>query len=126
MDLRIMFIESKVREAEDIYRNVDITRSQRKIIEVLAAKLHEYVPMKEIAIRGFALKATREWQLANRELAASLENLTTKERMKFMKEVLNIMKGSLSRCLIDPKEKNKIDEGIEATLQFYAKEFAKR
>lgn len=121
-----MFNESKVNEAEEVYKTVSTTPTQKKVIQTLCAKLHEYIPIKEISLRGFALMAARDWQIANKEEAKAVEAMSPSERVKFMEDVLGLMKTKFIKILNDPAKIPDVEKGITSVLEFYKQGFAQR
>ncbi len=122
----VQFQQDALDDASDLYNHAQITPTQANVIQVLSSKLCEYIPMNILSMKGFALYAAVDWQKTHQIPASELEKFTPEQRMQFMSYALHHMKNNLIQILRDKAHTGKIEEGIQATLEYYKNTFAQR
>jgi len=70
-----------------MYSKAQLTPEQRKKFESLASMVSKYVPISELATRGFCMMATVEWQKKHSQTVSAIGQENPQERIAVMKEI---------------------------------------
>ena len=104
----------------DYVRNKFIP-NQLKLIREISDGLCEIISIPILAMRGIIWRALDEWQVRNGKGIAEITNLSSSEKLFFVKEIFNIAKKELKIILIDPIDQNEklLDIIFEKAFKHY-------
>ncbi len=118
MTVKPEFIKSEIELAERDYERLTLDPMQREKVGQLASICIKYVPIPEMAMKGFISRAMREWQVENRANFKDTLNWSKNEQIKLAKDIFEIVKITLRRFLIKKEQEPALDAGINAALNF--------
>jgi len=130
--MEIQFVKKPLKEAENLakvfsteenYKRLHITPEQRQYIDDLATLLVEIVPMKEMAMRGFIIRAAKNWQMKNRKAVSESVNWGKKEKLNFGIELMSAVFTELTRTLVKPEEEYELEMALAQAIEMYNVKF---
>jgi len=128
----IQFIKKPIKDAEHLaklfsteenYKRLHITPEQRLFIEDLANMLIEFLPIKEMAMRGFIIRAAKNWQLKNRKQVSESMNWGRKEKLNFGMELMSAIFTELTRTLVQPEQEQELEMVLAEAIEMYNRIF---
>jgi hypothetical protein len=120
------FREAAVQDAINLYKSLETTTEQHNILKALSEQLAKFIPMSELAIRGYGLQAMRDWQVANNRPGADISSMTPAQRLEAMAEILGYLAKRFKRTLRTAEYEDKIDTGMQKLIDYYQKTHAQR
>ena len=124
----IQFIKKPIKEAENLakvfskeenYKQLHITPEQRLFVEDLAKMLVEFLPMKEMAMRGFIIRAAKNWQMKNKKRVSDSLNWGRKEKLDFGIELMSAIFKELTRTLVKPEQEYELELVLAEAIEMY-------
>ncbi len=115
-------------QAEEMYSHAKLDPNQRKLLEGMAKIIVQYVPVNELAIRGFCLMAAATWQKRYSRTVASLAEGSPQERLGAAKELAAELTLKLKQVLHSRgtvKEKL-IDDAMKRVMEVYSQLVTKK
>lgn len=122
----IQFIHSSIEKAEDYYKTIHIAPEQRTIIDSLIPLLSPHLPISDRAMKGFLWRVLKDYQMKRHMALTESANLSPKERIEGLIEILKMLKEALTRVLINQEQELKLDDAISKVITFYKERFASR
>ncbi len=108
LSYNINFDKEALKNTEDDYEKVSLTVDQSKIIQEISRFLCEFIRIPEIAMKGIAWNALREWQIRNNMTISEIAELPIGKRLNTIKEIFCIGNKMLKTMLKQPKSRNEI------------------
>jgi hypothetical protein len=124
----IRFIKKPIKDAEHLaklfsnkenYKRLHITSEQRHFIDDLARMLIAFLPMKEMAMRGFIIRAATNWQMKNRKRVSESANWGSKEKLNFGMELMSTIFTELTRTLVQPEQECELELVLAEAIEMY-------
>ena len=117
--MELKFDKTKVKEAEEEYLKLKLDPAQRGMVETMAQGMKAFVPVSEIAIKGFTWQVMTKWQRDNEMTLAGLHSLPLEERIEATKEMIGISKKIYVRLLWNatPQQKKMLEMGFDGLLE---------
>ncbi len=112
------FVKSEIELAERDYERLTLDPDQREKVVQLASICVKYVPISEMAMKGFISRAMREWQVENKANFKETLNWGQNDQIKIAKDILEIVKITLRKFLIKKEQEPALNAGIDAALNF--------
>jgi len=100
-----------------------ITLEQRQFIDDLATMLIEVVPMKEMAMRGFIIRAAKNWQMKNRKQVSESETWGKEKKLEFGIELMSAIFLELTRTLVKPEQEYEVEMALAQAIEMYNEKF---
>lgn len=120
------FTKNSIEEATEIYNNVNLEPIQRKVVETFGSILHNYISIMEIALRGFALRGIRNWQIAEKKTVGEIMTMAPNDRINAVEKMTQFVYETLKQVVRDSAKHPQIKKGIESFMDVYSKQFAQR
>lgn len=114
--------DERIKQAEGNLNLIFLSPDQRIIVNEIAKEMAGMIPFSDFIIRGFLLRAIREWQIVHNKPIVSASRMNRSKQLQIGIEILNYAKPILSRASYIPDRKLKkqfIDEIIRVTSEYY-------
>ena len=130
--MEIQFIKKPLKEAENLakvfsteenYKRLHITPDQRQFIDNLAKLLVRVVSMKEMAMRGFIIRAAKNWQMKNRKQVSESETWGKEKKLAFGIELMSAIFLELTRTLVKPEQEYEVEMALAQAIEMYNEKF---
>ena len=130
--MEIQFVKKPLKEAENLakvfsteenYKRLHITPEQRQFIDDLATLLIEVVPMKEMAMRGFIIRAAKNWQMKNRKQVSESVNWGKEKKLEFGVDLMSAVFTELTRMLVKPEREYEVEMALAQAIEMYNVKF---
>ena len=130
--MEIQFVKKPLKEAENLakvfsteenYKRLHITPEQRQFIDDLATLLIEVVPMKEMAMRGFIIRAAKNWQMKNRKQVSESVNWGNEKKLEFGVDLMSAVFTELTRMLVKPEREYEVEMALAKAIEMYNQKF---
>ena len=128
----IQFIKKPLQEAENFarvfsteedFQRLHFPPKQRLFIDDLAKLLIAFLPMKEMAMRGFIIRAVKIWQIKNRKKVSECANWGRKEMLNFGMELMSGIFTELTRTLVQPEQEQELELVLAEAIEMYNTKF---
>lgn len=123
-----LFDEAALQRAEQEYAKVALVDDQRMVLESVSAVLAQHVDMNEMAIRGFLLRITRDWQIRTKRTVAELATSTREDRVAFIRGSLDEFKRSATSLLKESQKQkaHSVELAVDRAFAHYMETLALR
>lgn len=117
----VKFDESAIQNIEQNYKKAMCSEGQSKLIRGITKIICEFINIPELAMKGAALNALREWESSNNISVNAIANMPTGKSLNAVKEIFSIGKRIIKEITSTPKEKNEIliDISFERAFKFF-------
>ena len=124
--MALSFSQSAMDQSAASFAQAKLAPEQNQIVRSLSGVLIRTLPMSELAMAGFLVKAIGQWQTEHRRQMTELVTLPPAERIKAVGQVGQVLKGVLRGVLAGKADGPTVDVAVDGALQAYAANFAKR
>jgi hypothetical protein len=121
MTSQLEFKKEAVSKAEQDYTKLQLTPEAKKIIAGAAQVYAKFLPISELALKGFIAMALRDFQVQEKVDAATIPQLPKEKRDRYNQMIAKILLAKLEKVLVRPGQKALLKEGFEKSLEFAAK-----
>ena len=121
-----LFRDSEVEQVEKDFEKITLAPEQRGIVEGIAKIMAQFVPISEIALRGFIWKAITEWQVNSNRTLDELSTSEPKERLEVVKIMFTSAEKDLKKVLRNKSDESTITNAIEKGFNYYKNSFSER
>ena len=104
----IKFNESAIQQAEKDYSKLTLTPEIKRDVEAFAIIFGRYIPMSELALRGFIHLALRDFQMQTHVDIRQVFAMTPSERDKYTEIVENLIYEKMSKVLQREDQKQQL------------------
>ena len=115
----IKFHNEALNEAEDYYKELHISRKQRRKIVMMSKLATNYVPINEYAMCGFAFRAITQYQVDNKIEMIAFEIMSPEAKIEMLSDVMNRVKKMLTTIIVDKNKSHILDTAVKELLEFY-------
>ncbi|MHA2294548.1 MAG: hypothetical protein ACXAEU_20675 [Candidatus Hodarchaeales archaeon] len=115
-----------VYEAEEEYNRLQIDPAQKQIVESMAGLLCQYVPLRKLAMKGFAWRAIIKWQQDNHRALRDLMTIDAEKRIIAAKQIFVILENFLKAVLHNKEKESVVEEAMVKAFDFYKTNYASR
>lgn len=117
----VNFDESALKNIEQVYKKDTCSEVQSKLIRGITKIICDFINIPELAMKGTALKALREWEIINNSSINTIADMPIGKGLNAVKEIFCIGKKMVKEMLSDPKDKNEIliDISFEKAFKFF-------
>ncbi|MFX1500181.1 MAG: hypothetical protein ACFFDH_04355 [Promethearchaeota archaeon] len=122
----IKFNNQEISDAEKYYRTIHISERQKTLIEPVVKAISGQIHISELAIKGFLWRAITEWQMENQKELADVENLSADQRVHIFKIILDLIKKSFTRILIDKSQEPLLEKALDNVSLFYKTQYLRK
>ena len=119
------FHQKDVEAAEKIYLQVKLDPVPRNIVTSFGKFIHEFIPMNELAIRGFALMAIKKWQIEHKQEVSEIMTMSVESRIVNVREMIVFLEEKLSKTLINQAHAPKVQDALQKFIKSYSMLFEK-
>ena len=117
----LAFQKSKIEEVEKDFQKLNLNAIQRGMIAQAAQVYVKYLPISEMAIKGFISFAMRDYQIKNKKDLSTYLEWPPEEQLKSVWEIAGFLKERLTKLLVEPSQEpileKAIKEAVEKSLQ---------
>ena len=118
--------ERVVNEAEEEYSRLQVAPAQTQIVVLMADLLCSFIPLKKLAMKGFAWRAIIKWQKDNHRPLTDLETIPPAQRLSAAKDIFANLEASLKAVLHNKERESIISEAMSKAMKFYKENAANR
>lgn len=122
----IRFNNQEILDAEKYYRTIHISERQKTLLEPVAKAISDQINVSERAVKGFLWRAVREWQMENQKDLAEVEALSPDQRVYLFEKILDLIKQSFTRILIDDSQMPLLDKALDDVSLIYKTQFLRK
>jgi hypothetical protein len=116
----IKFHDNALNEAEDYYKELHISRKQRRKIVMVSKLATNYIHgINEYAMCGFAFRAITQYQVDNQIELIAFETMSPEAKMEMLADVMNRVKNTLATIMVDKDKAHILDNAVKELLKFY-------
>lgn len=117
----INFDESALKNIEQVYEKDACSEVQSNLIRGITKIICDFIDIPELAMKGIALKALREWEIKNNIIINAIADMPIGKGLNAVKEIFSIGKKMLKEMVSDPKDINEIliDISFEKAFKFF-------
>ncbi|MHA1203313.1 MAG: hypothetical protein ACTSQ4_12450 [Candidatus Heimdallarchaeaceae archaeon] len=111
----LKFDQSEIEKVERDFSKLQLHPVQRGMVDSMAQIMMAFLPISNMAIRGFTWKVMQNWQTRNQRTMEDLHTMTMDETVEATKEMLADSKKIYMRLLwqATPKEKITLDKAFD-------------
>ncbi|MFW9993884.1 MAG: hypothetical protein ACFFD4_17700 [Candidatus Odinarchaeota archaeon] len=117
--MTIKFDNTAIQEAEDEYKQLNLTAEQKMMVESLVRMLGTRIPMRHLAMKGFAWRTIQKWQMDNHITIAEIPGLPPMKRLAAVKNMVEEGKKTYLRLLRSPEMEHVIIEAFDEAFKQY-------
>ncbi len=121
-----MFHKDELKKAEEDFSKVQYKKNQRDIIISLSKVLCEYIPISDVAMRGFMSSSIREWQKKEGKTISDVIQMAPQDRANNVKEMFINLANRLVKVLRTSDNEKIVRNGVNNAFDSYVKKFATR
>jgi len=121
-----MFHKDELKKAEEDFSKVQYKKNQRDIIISLSKVLCEYIPISDVAMRGFMSSSIREWQKKEGKTISDVIQMAPQDRANNVKEMFINLANRLVKVLRTSDNEKVVRNGVNSAFDSYVKKFATR
>ena len=117
----INFDESALKNIEQAYKKDRCSEVQSNLIRGITKIICDFINIPELAMKGIALKALRDWEIENNNSITAIADMPIGIGLNAVKEIFSIGKKMVKELVSDPKDKNEIliDISFEKAFKFF-------
>jgi len=115
----IGFKEETLSDAEDYYKQLHITREQRRKVRLVSKLATSYIPISEHAMCGFTFMAIRDYQVDNKIKMTEFEDLSAEAKLEMFSDLLKRIRERLLHAIVKPEQTSVLDNAIKDVYEFY-------
>lgn len=117
----INFNESALKNIEQVYEKDACSEVQSNLIRGITKIICDFINIPELAMKGIALKALREWEIKNNRSINAIADMPIGKGLNAVKEIFSIGKKMVKEMVSDPKDINEIliDISFEKAFKFF-------
>ncbi|MFX1570893.1 MAG: hypothetical protein ACFFCV_21345 [Promethearchaeota archaeon] len=115
----IRFNNKEIVDAEKYYGTIHISERQKTLLEPVAKIISDQINVSERAVKGFLWRAVREWQMENKKDLSEAEALSPDQRVLLFKKIMELIKHTFTRILIDNSQEHLLDKALNDVLSIY-------
>jgi len=117
----LLFNKNEIEEVEKNFQKLTLNAIQRGMIAQAAQIYVKYLPISELAIKGFISFAMRDWQVQNKVDLATYLEWPPEEQAKTVWAIADLLKVRLTKLLIESEQEpileKAINEAVNQALQ---------
>lgn len=114
----LKFDKKEVAKAEKDYGNVQTTPEQRQWIEHTAGIYTKYIPISDMAIKGFILYSMQKFQVNHQFDLRDYLNLSKEEREQINNEMVELIRGRLNMILVNKDQIPLLKQASDKVLDY--------
>lgn len=119
-------IDEKVLEkARDCYNQLIMDPVQHEALVSVAKLMCQFVPIDEIAMRGFFVEANEEWEKVTGKHISSLTSASSTERIRIIQSLFEILRNIIVSH-VKNDIRNDLNKGMDEGFSLYYKNWADR
>ena len=118
MSGKLEFKKVEIEKVEKDYEKLQLTSEQRELISQSAKLYLKYIPVSEMAIKGFISRAMREWQIQNKIDMKETLAWPLEKQIRLTSEVIAIMKEMMTKILIKSEMEPALDAAFNEVFNF--------
>ncbi len=115
----IKFKEKSLNNAETYYKQLHLTREQRRKVRLVSKLATHYIPINEYAMSGFAFMAIRDYQVDNKIEMTEFENMPAEAKLEMFSDLLKRIRNRLLQAIVKPEQTSVLDNAIKEVYNFY-------
>ncbi len=117
--MEVAWKEQEVLEVEKIYKSLDLSQEERDNIKFYGDFITNFIPLSSMVIQGIFTFSIQDWEQEHPGKVFASEARGS-NGVKVAKEMNDFVKKRLKNLLRDPKDHQRIEEGIDTALRKFA------
>ncbi|MFX1274842.1 MAG: hypothetical protein ACFFBP_14660 [Promethearchaeota archaeon] len=114
----LIFNKKIIKEAENDFKKINLTKIARENLDQTAQIFAQYLPISEMALKGFILYCMQEYQVKNKIDLSSFYDSTPEEKKKIIGSMAELLQARLTKLLIKPEQKPILDNAFNEVIKF--------
>ncbi|NHI94850.1 MAG: hypothetical protein EAX96_20340 [Candidatus Lokiarchaeota archaeon] len=124
MTKEIQFHKEMIEKAESDYSKAIFHKDQKALVEPMAKAFIKYLPLSELAMRGFLSRAVSKWQKEHNKSLEEMHNAQKNEKYKAMNEILNDnLVEIMTKIVVKPEQVDLLKTAINEAANLVSKLF---
>jgi hypothetical protein len=127
--IRVMaaiFSTNSLDQAKSDFNRVKLEADQSKILDDTAKIIEPHMEINSLALKGFMLRAIKQWQSAENMALGDLVTAKPEVRIKQMAAMFNNLKGILTKALVKQTDKEAVEKAVDGAFENYKEKYAYR
>ena len=117
--MEVAWKEQEVLEVEKVYKSLDLSQEERDNIKFYGDFITNFIPLSSMVIQGIFTFSIQDWEQEHPGKVFASEARGS-NGVKVAKEMNDFVKKRLKNLLRDPKDHQRIEEGIDTALRKFA------
>jgi hypothetical protein len=113
---KLSFNQNIIEEVEKDFQQMVLPQAQRTMVAQAAQVYTKYLPISELAMKGFISLSIKVYQIKNKVDMEKYLEFTPIDQRKALDGIANILKTNLSRLLRKPKQQPILDKAIKEAV----------
>ncbi len=118
---QIEFKTEAVLEVERDFSKLQLIPVAKQVVAASAQLYAKFLPISELAMKGFIAMAMRDFQIQEKVDASILNQFPKEKMLEYMQKMEDILRGKLEKVLLRPEQKPKLREAIQKAHEFALK-----
>ncbi|NHI94247.1 MAG: hypothetical protein EAX96_17275 [Candidatus Lokiarchaeota archaeon] len=118
MTVKPEFVKGEIERAAKDYEKITLAQEQRDKVVQIARILNRYLPIPEMAMKGFISRAIRDWQVEKKTNFKETISWSQNRQVNLTKEIFDIMKSTLTKSLVKPEQEPALNKALNDALEF--------
>jgi len=115
------FRKEAISQAEKDFSKLQLTPEQKQVIAGAAQLYAQFIPMSQLAIKGFIAMTMRDFQVQEKLDTATINQFPREKREMYMKKMSKILQDKLEKVLFRPEQKSALQEAVKKAYEYSAK-----
>ncbi len=117
----IEFRKEALLEAERDFSKLQLSPESKKVIAGSAQLWAKFLPIGELAMKGFIAMAMRDFQVREKIDAGTINEFPKEKREHYIKMMMNILQEKLERVLLRAEQKPALQAAVKKVYEFSIK-----
>ncbi len=113
----LLFKKNEIAQVEKDFQKVNLNEIQRGMIAQAAQVYIRYLPISEMAIKGFISFAMRDFQVQNKIDLATFLEWPPEEQVKTTWAISELLRQNLTKLLVKPEQEPTLDKAIKEAVK---------
>ncbi|OLS14748.1 MAG: hypothetical protein RBG13Loki_1618 [Promethearchaeota archaeon CR_4] len=115
------FRKEAVLEVERDFSKLQLPPDTKQGIAGAAQIYAKFLPMSELAIKGFIAMSMRDFQVQEKVDATTLNKLPKEQRERYVKIIERILQDKLEKVLLRPEQRTVLQEAVKKAFEYSTK-----
>ena len=118
----ILFDNSMIKQMEKDYSRTTLHKDQRNLVEQSAKVYVQYIPVSELAMRGFLSRAIAQWQEEHKKTIDQIHNAPKNVKIGALNEIMGKhLIELMTRIVVKPEQVGLLENAIKEVSEMVIK-----